>query len=406
MRLKLTKRTIDKAIAKGEEAKLWDERLPGLVLRVRAGSGKAYWGIEYRSTNDKKKRWETLGGFGEVIEVDGKPLPLTVDNARKEGARRRALDTASERERRKAAPTLKDEAERWLTEQVEPHNAERTAKLYSWMMRKHVLPALGKKSVREITRDDCQRLHNAIGKASGHRNANHALSVLGSCLGWCQVEPNPARMTRKKGGTGIRRFAEVARERVFTAVESAAIGEAIREMEKDGTLSAVDAGFFRALALTGCRPDELLSLTWGCVGDDSIDFAKQTKGGEADPRDSITITPPLEAVLSKLTRGDDDALVFPVYKQNGLFAAILRRAKVERGTGADKAVTYSFRHTFGTRGATSLPLPVLQTLMGHAQLSTTQKYIHLSRDDDPVRRAARVQAEAIAVTLDGKKAVR
>ena len=56
------------------------------------------------------------------------------------------------------------------------------------MMQKHILPALGDKIAAEITRDDCQRLHNSIGKDHGHRNANHALSILGSCLGWCQIE--------------------------------------------------------------------------------------------------------------------------------------------------------------------------------------------------------------------------
>jgi integrase len=275
------------------------------------------------------------------------------------------------------------------------------------MMRIHILPALGSKIVSEITRDDCQRLHNAVGKASGHRNANHALSILGSCLGWCQIEPNPARMTRKKGGIGIRRFPEVARERVFTADESARIGEAIRVLEKDGALSAIEAGFFRALAITGCRPDELLSLTWGCVGEDSIEFGNTTKGGAADPRNGLTITPPLRAVLDSLPRGEgNQALVFPVYKYHRLFDAILEKANVERGKGAERAVVYSFRHTFGTRGATSLPLPVLATLMGHAQLSTTQKYIHLSRDDDPIRRAAKAQAEAIAAALDGAKAAK
>jgi integrase len=213
-------------------------------------------------------------------------------------------------------------------------------------------------------------------------------------------------MTRKKGGTGIRRFPETARERVFTADESARIGEAIRVLEKDGKLSAVEAAFFRALAITGARPDELLSLTWGCIGDDSIEFGKATKGGAADPRDGLALTPPLAAVLAKLIRGADDDLVFDVRKYHRLFDAILKKAGVERKSGADRAVPYSFRHSFGTRGATSLPLPVLQTLMGHAQLATTSKYIHLSRDDDPIRRAARAQAEAIAGLLDGEQATK
>ena len=85
MRLRLTRKRIDKAIAKGEEAKLWDEKQRGLCLRVRAGSGKAYFGVEYRNA-DGMKEWETIGGFGETIDVDGNAIPLTVET-RTEGGR-------------------------------------------------------------------------------------------------------------------------------------------------------------------------------------------------------------------------------------------------------------------------------------------------------------------------------
>jgi integrase len=401
---RLTKKKIDAAIAKGREVKLWDGAERGLYLRVREGSHTGIFAVQYRSRKDGKQRSITIGRFGEDIERDGQVIPLTIENARAEAGRVKALDVGEKRDAKAALPTLDAEAARWLVEQVEPHNTERTAKLYGWMMRRHILPALGSRIVAEISKSDCQALHNSIGKAHGHRNANHALAILGSCLGWCGVEVNAARMTRKKGGIGIRRFAEVERERVFTADESARIGEAIRAMENDGALSAADAGFFRALALTGLRPDELLSLRWGCVGDDEIEFAKATKGGEADPRDAIVLTPPLRAVLAKLERGDDDALVFRVYKHHRLFNAILKRAGIERGKGADKAVAYSLRHTYATRAASSMPLAVVATLLGHARISTTEKYLHLSRDDDPVRRAAYKHAESIAASLDRTRA--
>jgi Phage integrase, N-terminal SAM-like domain len=177
MPMKLTKKTIDRAIAKGIEAKLWDSVQRGLCARVRAGSGRCYLGVEYRG-RDRKKRWQTIGEFGATVEIDGKALPLTIENGRRLAGKMKALDVATDRDRRAESPTLDQEAARWLAEQVEPHNSERTAALYAWMMAKHILPALGSKIVTEITRGDCQRLHNLIGKANGHRSANHALCAL------------------------------------------------------------------------------------------------------------------------------------------------------------------------------------------------------------------------------------
>ena len=44
-------------------------------------------------------------------------------------------------------------------------------------------------------------------------------------------------------------------------------------------------------------------------------------------------------------------------------------------------VIYDFRHTRITRWAKVLPLPVVQRLAGHTDISTTMRYVHLSDDD-------------------------
>lgn len=44
-------------------------------------------------------------------------------------------------------------------------------------------------------------------------------------------------------------------------------------------------------------------------------------------------------------------------------------------------VIYDFRHTRITRWAKVLPLPVVQRLAGHTEISTTMRYVHLNDDD-------------------------
>ena len=42
---------------------------------------------------------------------------------------------------------------------------------------------------------------------------------------------------------------------------------------------------------------------------------------------------------------------------------------------------HCLRHTFGTVMARRVPLGVLQKLMGHADISTTMRYVDVSEDD-------------------------
>jgi integrase len=405
---RLTKSKIDHAIARGRETKLWDEGT-GLYLRVREGSHTGIFAVQYRSRKDRKQRSITIGRFGETIEsrIDKRPVSLTVENARREAAYVKALDEGADRDAKAEAATLKVEAARWMTEQVEVHNRESTARLYGWMLTKHILPSLGSKRPTEITRDDCQRLHNAVGgkrnektgTAENARNANHCLSILGSLLGWLQVDPNPAAMTRKKGGNGksIRRFIESRRTRFFTTEEQAAITKSMREMVADGSLSKVEAAFFDALKFSGCRPGEVLGLRWKDVGEGVIHLGL-TKGGESDPRKGgLPIVPELRQVLDGLPRmdGDEDDRVFPIYKYGKVWRSIIRRAGVAEVTAKGPAVVYCLRHSFGYRGATTVPTATLSALMGHASLSTTQLYLHLVAGDENVQKHAKALAQAM-----------
>ncbi len=62
-------------------------------------------------------------------------------------------------------------------------------------------------------------------------------------------------------------------------------------------------------------------------------------------------------------------------------------------------VIYDFRHTRITRWAKVLPLPVVQRLAGHTEISTTTRFIHLN--DDDVRAAmAKEREEKVGILLD------
>ena len=76
----------------------------------------------------------------------------------------------------KAAPTVAELAVRFLTEHAEAKRKPRTAREYRRLIEKVILPALGRKRVGEVTRQDVARLHHA--KRATPTEANRTLALL------------------------------------------------------------------------------------------------------------------------------------------------------------------------------------------------------------------------------------
>jgi len=72
--------------------------------------------------------------------------------------------------------------------------------------------------------------------------------------------------------------------------------------------------------------------------------------------------------------GRDSSRPVPVGTVQKIFSAAKQRAGIQHGHGI-----HSLRHSFGTHlMEAGVPLPTIQRLMGHASLSTTAKYLHVT----------------------------
>ncbi|MCW2247770.1 hypothetical protein M2352_003404 [Azospirillum fermentarium] len=104
--VKITKRSVDAAVPGEQEFFLWDEELKGFGLRVYPSGRKMYL-AQFRAGG--RLRRVNIGPHGV----------LTPDVARTEAMKhlsdvRRGGDPASERDRRKASPTMKEFGKRFM----------------------------------------------------------------------------------------------------------------------------------------------------------------------------------------------------------------------------------------------------------------------------------------------------
>lgn len=218
------------------------------------------------------------------------------------------------------------------------------------------------------------------------RNANKQLSNLRRVLGYAaDADLIPARVADR-----IKKHPERNSDRpqFLTPEQVAAVTRAARS-DQDGWM-------FTVAAYTGLRLGEVVSLKVG-----SVDFARRTvhaidnvsAGVPARVKDDEGRTVPMaDEVAAVLARaipanarpGD---LVFPSPLTDGRHdpSALSRRyVKARDAAGLPPVKFHELRHTFGTLALDGgASLVQVQEWMGHADISTTRRYLHnTNRGDD------------------------
>ena len=387
MRDKITKRAVDalKPGADGAEAVLWDTEVKGFGVRVQRGGTKSYI-VHYRTGSGRRAplRKLTIGKHG---------APWTPEQARSEAKRLLGIvetgaDPAADKIARKEAPTLGDLAERFLAEHAEAKRKASTATEYRRLLDRIILPALGKRKVIEITRQDVGKLHHSLRQAP--YQANRVLAVLSKMFNLAEhwgLRPdglNPCRHVEK--------FGERKRERMLSSAELGRLGEALSAHAG----SPYTAAAVKLLVFTGARLNEVLSLRW-----DWIDFDR----GEARLPDSKTgaktlhLPPPALSVLAELPRLDGNPHVIVGHKTGAAMVNLEKPWRAIRATaGLDDVRLHDLRHAFASVAASSgMGLPIIGKMLGHTQAATTHRYAHLA--SDPVKAAAAAVAGKIAAAM-------
>jgi len=369
-KIRLTKKIVEAIAPEAKDVIVWDSDLPGFGLKVTPAGKRVYF-CYFRSLAGQQRR-PTIGPHGVLTCDEARGIAKDMLAEVRKGG-----DPSLARQEKRQAPTFAEFAERYLADHARLKKKPLSVEADERNLRNHILPQLGGKKLSDINRADIARFHQSLREKPGA--GNRCLMLLSKMFNLAELwgfrpdYTNPCRHIEKYGERKIKRF--------LMGDEYARLGAILGETAK--TQPAVTAAIL-LLIYTGCRRDEILTLRW-----DYVDFDRKclnlpdSKTGEK----SVHLNEAALEVLQSIAPVEGNPWVIVGSIRGAHLVNIEKpwRAIRERA-GLPDVRLHDLRHSFVSIGAAmGLGLPILGTLVGHKDVSTTQGYAHL--DDNPVKAA-------------------
>ena len=381
---------------------MWDSDLAGFGVKVTPSGRRSYF-LYYRTDQGQQRR-PSIGLHGAI-----KP------EAAREIAKRwlaqvaQGKDPSQERQDSRAAPTVKELADRYLVEHADTRKKGSSAANDRRLIEKRIVPAIGSKKVAAIARTDIVALHHGLRKTPYEANRTLALLSkmfsLGERWGLRPDGSNPAK--------NIDRFKEEKRERYLSSEEIKRLWDVLISEEAEGMVSKSALLAIKLLMLTGRRLNEVLKLEWS-----HVDLEKgwlrlpDTKSGSLTVALGASALQLLHEACEVAQKADNDDKVVPIsgavrgsrtsryvipghVKGQPLINIQKPWQKIRKAAALPDVRLHDLRHTYASVAAgLGMSLPLIGKLLGHKEQATTARYAHLSQD--PVR----IAAGAIDVEFD------
>ena len=296
-----------------------------------------------------------------------------------------------------SAATVADVAQRYLRSHVAVNCKPKTMEVYRNVIDNHIVPALGDRPIGALRRSDVLALQHELHDRPAV--ANSTVQVLSQLCrkarqwGLAPEGRDPCR--------AIRKYKLRRRDRHLTRDEYRRLGQALRDGESDGWVSAPAAAALRLLILTGCRRDEILTLRW-----DDVDLHAR----ELRLRDSksgpcmVALTPAVEAVLDGIRRIRGNPWVIAGEVPGSRLKTLKTTwRRVQLRAGLKGVRLHDLRHSYATRAlALGESLTMIGKLLNHSQMQSTARYAHVM--DDAEKAAAARVGDRIAAQVAGSSA--
>lgn len=433
-RNKLTKRYVDgvRSHPSDRDRLHWDAELARFGLRQKGRRpdntpGALSYVIQYRNREGLSRRF-TLGNANAVTPEEARQLARSL-LARIDDPRER-YDPAAEKDEIHAAETFEQMVDIYLLSDAWLRKAQSTRDVESGLIKRHLLPLLGKRRVREITRRDMEKTLRDIrdgrtavdqksskprgrirvtgGAGTARRTLQLASAIFAYGLDQALISINPC-VGLKLGSNGTR-DAIVEDETGY-----AGLFRALNELEAEREITDPAANALRLITLTGARRGEILNLRGR-----HLELSRQRivlaphehKAGRRTGRPKF-ISLPAAAVpilTSAIAAGiEPNDLVFKSSRPGSPISLKKPWAKVRARAGLPPGLTiHGLRHSIGSHlamaGASG---PEIQAALGHASIATSVRYIHFAearKNALAERAAAPAVAGLESVKGDGESA--
>lgn len=300
---------------------------------------------------------------------------------------REAVETPVEPEQVKRPPTFAEWKQTYLDDHCKANRQKpATLVLKESILRVHVLPLLGDTRLDEVTTADVQRLKGRLAGLAP-KTVNNVLTTLSAMLKAAIkggiLDEMPCDVDLLRAHYGERPFYDFADyERLVEAAELT---------DERALLVVLLAGE------AGMRMGEIIALRWNNVLFDRRVVRvveSEWRGNVTAPKSGrsreVPMTDRLHDVL-RATRHLRGSRVLVGEKGKPITSRMIQRwmERVERRAGLDpRGRVHIFRHSFCSHLAIKgAPARAVQELAGHAELTTTMAYMHLS----PAARVSAIQ---------------
>jgi integrase len=298
-------------------------------------------------------------------------------------------ERAIEQRENKEVPTLRDFGPRYIENHARADRLK--ASTIDWIERtykSHLYPELGDKRLDAIDDEDVQRLKARL--ATRHRKTvNNVLGILGHTLEtaakWKVIDRVPCTVSMLKVSGALVKF--------YDFDDYTRLAEAAAAIDRRTHL------IVRLGGDAGLRRGEMMALRWGDVDfkrrqlqvQQAVWERRKTDGTKGHDRITDTpkggrarVVPLTDALFDALRdhrhlRGDhvldgNDGRPATSFFLRNLLEAAQKRAGLQ-STGGIHILRHTFCSHLAMRGA---PAKAFQELAGHADLTTTMRYMHLS----------------------------